>query len=58
MDLGYAWLAEVFGEEYRSNITAAAEYVPHPQDFDPFAARWNVTPTNVGKLNNVWPRED
>ncbi|KAI1639337.1 DJ-1/PfpI family protein [Biscogniauxia mediterranea] len=45
LDLVFAWISEVWGPEWADRIESMEEYVPHAQDFDPFAAKYNVTPS-------------
>ncbi|KAI1084471.1 DJ-1/PfpI family protein [Whalleya microplaca] len=44
LDLTFAWIKEVWGEEWADKIAGTEEYVPRPQDFDPFAQKYNITP--------------
>ncbi|KAI5918950.1 DJ-1/PfpI family protein [Camillea tinctor] len=46
LDLVFAWIGEVWGPEWADRVAGVEEYVPRAQDFDPFAARYNVTPSN------------
>ncbi|KAI0097833.1 DJ-1/PfpI family protein [Nemania sp. FL0031] len=45
IDLAFAWIKFIWGEEWVQHAMDLEEYVPHPQDFDPFSARFNITPT-------------
>ncbi|KAI0602209.1 DJ-1/PfpI family protein [Biscogniauxia sp. FL1348] len=45
LDLAFAWISEVWGPEWADSVAGVEEYVPNAQDFDPFAARYNVTPS-------------
>ncbi|KAI8634069.1 DJ-1/PfpI family protein [Xylariaceae sp. FL1651] len=45
LDLVFAWIEHVFGREWVDVVTGREEYVPNPQNFDPFSARFNITPT-------------
>ncbi|KAI1381492.1 DJ-1/PfpI family protein [Hypoxylon crocopeplum] len=45
LDLTYAWIQQIWGEEWAMRVSGMLEYVPHPQDFDPFAEIFNVTPS-------------
>lgn len=45
IDLVFALIEYLWGEAESERIAGIEEYVPHPQDFDPFAAMYNVTPT-------------
>ncbi|KAI0008477.1 DJ-1/PfpI family protein [Xylariaceae sp. FL0662B] len=46
LDLAFAWIKEVWGEEWSNKIADTEEYVPHVQDFDPFAGKFNITPNH------------
>ncbi|GAW15760.1 hypothetical protein ANO14919_051800 [Xylariales sp. No.14919] len=45
LDIVFAWIKYIYGEKWAETVMAKAEYVPRPQDFDPFAAKFNITPT-------------
>ncbi|KAI0512860.1 DJ-1/PfpI family protein [Xylaria bambusicola] len=45
MDLTFAWIKHIWGQEAVDLVTGREEYVPNPQTFDPFATRFNITPT-------------
>ncbi|CZR68479.1 related to ThiJ/PfpI family protein [Phialocephala subalpina] len=40
IDLMYAWVAHVYGEEVSKGVADASEYVRRGRDDDPFAERW------------------
>ncbi|KAI1753732.1 DJ-1/PfpI family protein [Xylaria castorea] len=44
LDLAFAWIEHIWGKEWAEYVEGREEYVPHPQDFDPFAAKFNITP--------------
>ncbi|KAI0533218.1 DJ-1/PfpI family protein [Xylaria digitata] len=45
LDLVFAWIDHIWGQEWVEYVMGLQEYVPNPQDFDPFATKFNVTPT-------------
>ncbi|KAI1338537.1 DJ-1/PfpI family protein [Xylariaceae sp. FL0016] len=45
LDLTFAWINSTFGPEWADKASGIMEYMPNAQDFDPFAAKYNVTPT-------------
>ncbi|KAH9883920.1 DJ-1/PfpI family protein [Xylariomycetidae sp. FL2044] len=44
-DMTMAWIKEVWGSEWAEKIENIQEYQPHAQDFDPWSAKYNITPT-------------
>ncbi|KAI0449302.1 DJ-1/PfpI family protein [Xylaria acuta] len=45
LDLTFAWIEHIWGQQWAEQVMGREEYVPHPQDFDPFATKFNITPT-------------
>ncbi|KAI0124978.1 hypothetical protein BJ170DRAFT_696528 [Xylariales sp. AK1849] len=45
VDLVFALIAHLLEASEAERVASIEEYVPNPQDFGPFAARFNVTAT-------------
>ncbi|KAI3323779.1 DJ-1/PfpI family protein [Xylariaceae sp. AK1471] len=45
LDLVFAWIGHIWGKEWVDWVMDLQEYVPNTQDFDPFATKFNITPT-------------
>ncbi|KAI0485588.1 DJ-1/PfpI family protein [Xylaria cf. heliscus] len=45
LDLTFAWIEHIWGQQWAEYVMGREEYVPHPQDFDPFAGKFNITPS-------------
>ncbi|ORY64455.1 DJ-1/PfpI family protein [Pseudomassariella vexata] len=48
LDLVFSFIEHLWGATEADRVAGIEEYVPHPQDFDPFAAKFNVT--SVGHI--------
>jgi hypothetical protein len=46
IDIVFALIGQLWGSAEADRIAGIKEHVPHPQDFDPFSAKYNVTPTD------------
>ncbi|GAP92358.2 putative dj-1 family protein [Rosellinia necatrix] len=45
LDLTFAWIEHIWGPEWVEYVSGLQEYVSHPQDFDPFADKFNIPPS-------------
>ena len=43
IDMTNAFITKFWGETRAKEVMDGMEYVPHPQDFDPYAAANNIT---------------
>jgi len=39
----YVFIKQFWGQARADEVMGGMEYVPHPQDFDPFSAEYNIT---------------
>lgn len=59
LDLVFAFIEFMWGAEMSEYVQGLEEYVPHAQDFDPFATKFNVTPTgSISSASGASPTAD